>query len=345
MKTYLGISRDHSGSMGHIARAAARDYNSTILATARAAAANNIETLVSVVRCGGSTYREMIAKPIGSVAQMGEYDYKTGGESINVLIEDLLSMPDANDPEVTFIVMATTDGADTGPRDGGKRLAARIKELQRTDRWTFVFRVPVGDARALVGLGIEPGNILEWDQTDRGVAAASQANETAVNDFYMARATGVKSTRTFYTSMKDVKPEDVKAALRDISAEVNLWPVSETENGSQIRTFVESRLSGSPMLKGAAFYQLMPGKVEDKVQDYKLIAVRDKTTNAIYCGPEARDMLGLPRLGDARVRPSDNGNFDVFVQSTSVNRKVVAGSQMMYWKNVGQTFKEGPSAR
>jgi hypothetical protein len=56
-------------------------------------------------------------------------------------------------------------------------------------------------------------------------------------------------------------------------------------------------------------------------------------------------MLGLPRVGDARVRPGDHGKFDVFVQSTSVNRKLSYGTQVMYWENVGVAFKEGISAR
>ncbi len=348
MKTYLGISRDHSGSMHHIARAAARDFNATILATHRAASANNIETVVSVVKCGGGVTRLVTAVPVGCVQLMDEGAYHTGGgtplfESINVLIDDMLRLPDYADPETTFIVMATTDGADTGAGGGGGRLATRIKELQKTDRWTFVFRVPRGDARDLVKLGIEPGNILEWDQSDRGVQVASQANDQAFSDFYTARSTGVKSTKTFYSSMKDVTTADVKAVLKDISAEVSLFPVSSKENGVAIREFVETRLAGKPMAKGAAFYQL--NKTEDKIQDYKLIAVRDRTTNGIYCGDAARDMLGLPKFGDARVRPGDHGNFDVFIQSTSVNRKVAEGTQLMYWADVGVAFKEGKSAR
>jgi hypothetical protein len=243
-------------------------------------------------------------------------------------------------PEVTFIVMATTDGQDTN--GGAEQLAREIRELQATDRWTFVFRVPRGYARDLVRMGIEPGNILEWDQTQRGVEASTASNTQAFNDFYTARSTGVRSSRTFYSNLKDVTVADVKNALQDISSEVNLWPVSSAENGQQIREVVEARLSGVKMLKGAAFYQLV--KTEDKIQDYKLIAIRDKNSGAIYCGPEARDMMGLPRVGDARVAPQDHGTFDVFVQSTSVNRKVASGTQLLYWPGVGIKFKEGKSA-
>jgi hypothetical protein len=343
MRTYLGISRDHSGSMSSLREPARKDYNSTIAAVLAASQAQGIETIVSTVICDSVVQREHITIPIASVPTLSSY--RAGGGtplflSVLDLIKQFEALPDYNDPEVTFIVMATTDGQDTN--GGAEQLAKKIRELQATDRWTFAFRVPRGYARDLARMGIEAGNILEWDQTQRGVEASTQANTQAFNDFYTARSTGVRSSKTFYSNLKDVTVEDVKKALQDISSEVNIWPVSAAENDQQIREVVEQRLNGGKMLKGAAFYQLT--KTEDKIQDYKLIAIRDKNSGAIYCGPEARDMMGLPRIGDARVAPQDHGNFDVFVQSTSVNRKVKTGTQLMYWPNVGIRFKEGKSA-
>lgn len=349
MKTYLGISRDHSGSMRRIATAAARDYNATILATRRAASVNQIETTVSVVKSGGAVTRDITLVPIGSVKLLNENQYGTPGyntplfDSINLLIEDFKKLPDANDPETTFIVMATTDGADNASKVSAYQLAGIIRELQKTDRWTFVFRVPRGDAAGLIRQGFDAGNILEWDQSDKGVQAASNTNDQAFQEFYSARSIGVKSTKTFYSSLKDVSTADVKAVLKDISDEVQLFPISSASDGMAIRDFVEARLNGAPMTKGAAFYQLV--KIEPTVQSTKLIALRDKTSNAIYCGDAARQMLGLPLVGSVRVNPKDHGGFDVFIQSTSVNRKVNAGTQLLYWQNVGVAFKEGPSAR
>lgn len=349
MKTYLNVIRDHSGSMHSIRKAAARDYNSTISATQRAASVNNIETVASVIICDSVPQRDHSTTlvPIGSVKLLPENGYAANGStplfgSVLLAIDDLKKVADYNDPEVTFIVFATTDGAATD-RQLAPEVARSIAELQNTDRWTFVFRVPRGQAKTLISMGIAEGNILEWDQTDRGVAAATQASDQAFSEFYSNRAAGVKSTRTFYTSLKDVTAADVKAVLKDISGEVSLFPVAAVDEGKQIRDYVEARLGGAPMAKGAAFYQLV--KVEDKIQGYKLIGIRDKKTNAIYCGEAARDMLGLPRNADARVRPEISSDFDVFIQSTSVNRKVNAGTQIMYWPNVGIAFKEGKSAR
>ena len=347
MKTYLLVIRDHSGSMQSLRSPAMKDYNSLVLATQRAAAANNIETVASVYECDSSTpvrdRRVEHLTPVGSLKQLTSYRANGGTplfKTIEQAIADVRNVPDVNDPEVTFLVMATTDGHDT--EGGADALAKHIRELQLTDRWTFVFRVPRGYARDLVRLGIEPGNILEWDQTQRGVETASQANDQAFAEFYQARSTGTKSTRTFYTSVANITEADIQK-LGDISSEVQLFPVSAKEDSTQIRDFVEGRLNGTAMLKGAAFYQLV--KTEDKIQDYKLIAIRDKETGQIFCGPEARDLVGLPRYGDARVRPDTAGKWQVFVQSTSVNRKVTGNTQVLYWPAVGKRFTEGKSSR
>lgn len=342
-KTYLIVIRDHSGSMYSLREPAKRDFNSLIGSSKRASTANGIQTLVSVIECGGGIRVGERHVPIDLVQSLQSYGASGGTplfRSVLKATELAKLVPDFNDPEVTFIVAATTDGQDT---DGGaEQMMREIRALQATDRWTFVFRVPRGYASALVRLGVEPGNILEWDQTERGVATASAQNDQAFTEFYAARKLGAKSTRTFYTSVANVTEADVKK-LGDISAEVSLWPVSTKENEMQIRDFVEKRLNGAAMLKGAAFYQLV--KTEDKIQDYKLIAIRDKDSGAIYCGPEARGLIGLPQYGDARVRPDTAGKWQVFVQSTSVNRKVSGGTQLMYWPNVGKRFTEGKSAR
>ena len=90
------------------------------------------------------------------------------------------------------------------------------------------------------------------------------------------------------------------------------------------------------MKRGAAFYLLM--KPENEVQDHKQIAIRDKKTGVIYSGVNARQMLGLPYHGTVKVVPGNHGGYDIFIQSTSVNRKLVKGTQVLYWDNVGQQY-------
>jgi len=56
-------------------------------------------------------------------------------------------------------------------------------------------------------------------------------------------------------------------------------------------------------------------------------------------------MLALPTVGTVRLAPDEMNDWEIFIQSTSVNRKLDANTSLMYWKGVGKAFQEGPSAR
>ena len=352
MKTYVGFSRDHSGSMRSLARAAARDYNNSITSLRSASTTNNQDTVVSVVECGyGNTdqvRRIIVNSSVNALETISESAYCADGrgtplfDSVGELIEIFQSVPDASDKDVSFLIMATTDGHENASRKySAFSLAAKIRELELTDRWTFVFRCPRGYARDLMRMGIAEGNILEWDQTQRGVEVASKKTEEAFTQYMTLRSAGGTSTRKFYADLTNVTAADIAVAMTDISSEVQLFPVGRADNGEMIREFVEAK-TGKALLKGAAFYQLT--KTEPEVQDHKIIAVRDKQTGAVYSGPAARQMLGLPTYGTIRLAPGNFGNFELFIQSTSVNRKLAAGTTLLYWPNVGSAYKEGKSA-
>lgn len=393
MKNYIGISRDHSGSMRSIAQAAARDYNANITSIREAATKSNIETLVSVVECGygttSSVRRDLINENVTALRSINEYEYSARGggtplfDSVGELIEIFeavqasapkhtsvdpytamgkeelrqacrdvgvsysnlnnegmrnvlrtkLGFTSAAPEDISFLVMAVTDGQENASRRYSARsIAEKIQQLQSTDRWTFVFRVPRGYSRDLINMGIPAGNILEWDQTERGVEVATQATVRAFDEYYSGRTRGLTSTKSFYTTdMSTINKATVKAKLVDITNEVKFYDVPNMA-GLEIRKFVELK-TGQTMVKGSAFYQLI--KTESEVQDYKQIAIRDKKGGHVYSGAEARRMLGLPYNGTVKIVPGNHGAYDIFIQSTSVNRKLVPGTQVMYWPKVG----------
>lgn len=351
MKNYIGFSRDHSGSMRSIAHAAMRDYNDQLATIQAAASQHNQDTIVSVVTIGEGHFatvgREVVNSNVNILKPLDRYQADASGtpmiESVFELIDILSCVPDVNDENVSFLVMVTTDGQETQARHRGRELAQRIRALQATDRWTFVFRVPKGGERQLSDLGITGVNVFEWDQTVKGVQASTMANQEAFTEYFKGRASGMKSTTKFYASMKDVDISEVKKALVDVSTEVVFFPVAQSDNQSLIRPFVEGKLNGEPMVRGGAFYQLV--KTEPRVQANKRIAIRDKNSGAVFAGDAARQMLALPTVGTVRLAPDELGDYEVFIQSTSVNRKLDAGTSLLYWKGVGKAFQEGPSAR
>lgn len=341
-KTYIGISRDHSASMRPLANKAAVDYNALISTIKTQSAIANQDTIVSVVICGAaeSRYsntanvkRVVVNSSVNALQPLAPRDYNANGastplfDSIGDLIEQLSAAPDANDSTTAFLVMAITDGEENASiKWTASSLRRRIQELQATGRWSFVLRVPPRRRSNFSSLlGIPADNVQEWQLTVAGLTAATQETEVAFTQYFTERAAGIAGTTKFYTNLSNVSQKEVKAALTDISTQVKLWITTQKE---VIRPYCE-RMSQSPFIKGAAFYQLT--KTEPEVQDYKKIAIRDKQTGHIYAGTAARQMLGLPSYGTAYVKPGDHGQYDIFIQSTSINRALPPGTQVLYW--------------
>ncbi len=96
-----------------------------------------------------------------------------------------------------------------------------------------------------------------------------------------------------------------------------------------IKPFVQQQ--GLGFMKGAGFYQFTKAET---VQSYKEVILRDKLTGDFYCGDAARKRIGLPPLAPTgaavRLRFSSDVKYDVFIQSTSVNRKLIGGTLFLY---------------
>jgi hypothetical protein len=342
-KQYIGISRDHSGSMSSygLTTQAKNDYNETIASIKSAAQENQVDTIVNVVRCGdNNSYagkavsREVVnsnvqvLRPLTSYAATG---YSTPlFDSVGDLIELMENAPDAKDPNVSFLVMAITDGEENSSHNyTASSLAAKIRKLQATDRWTFVFRVPKGSYKQqLVNkLGIYEGNVQEWELTAKGFQTATVQTKSAFSNYYLGRKTGIKGSSTFYVDMSKVSAGQVRSEVPNITSEVKLMPVYKT---ADIKTFMETTVGYLKL--GTAFYQLT--KTEKAVQDHKRICIRNKKSGAIYGGMEAREVLGLPMNGSVKLAPGDHAEFDIFIQSTSTNRKLMPNTTVLYWPTV-----------
>jgi hypothetical protein len=345
MKNYIGFVNDHSGSMTCLASAAIVDYNATITAVKDAATREMLDTVVSVVGIGlglsgyGVKRQVVISnphvlKPLTAWPTPGGTPLYDG---VGDMIELFESLPDSDDPDVSFLILTTTDGDEQHSRRyTSTKLARKIAELQATGRWTFVFRVPKGSARLLRVLGVPVDNIQEWGTTTAGMAESTVATTQAVDSYFTQRSSGVRGSSVFYANASAVNAATLQTALVDVSKDIKLFVVPVADSGIEIKPFIEG-VTGKELLKGAAFYQLT--KTEARVQDTKWIVIRDRNTGKMYSGSDARSLIGLPTVGNARLHPGDHGNYDLFIQSTSINRKLVGGTGVLYWEKVGVAFK------
>lgn len=343
MKNYIGFVNDHSGSMAHLAEAAIKDYNTMISSVRDAASREMLDTIVSTVGIGlrdVHVKRQVVnSNPhvLKEVAHWPAQKMTPLYDGILDMIQLFESLPDAGEQNVSFLVSVTTDGGENGSRNITQwQLRAKLKQLQASGRWTFVFRVPEGHTKTVSDLGIPAGNIQEWNTTTQGMKESSAVAQAAMNNYFTTRAAGATSSTTFYADATKVDT----SKLTDISKKVSLYVVPDSDMGIEIRDFIlRHRME---YLKGAAFYQLT--KTEARVGHKKLILVRDRSTGQIFAGDEARKMIGMPSDKNARLHPGDHGNYDIFIQSESVNRKLVAGTGVVYWAEIGVPFTEADLA-
>jgi hypothetical protein len=344
MKQYSVLIRDHSGSMHHLVQPAALDYNANIQTIKEAAIISGVEVLASVIKCGvgpgvGKVVRHIVHCPISHLPPISPMEYEANGgstplfDSVGNAIDLLSAVPDAYDPNVSFLIMVTTDGEENSSIKWRDCLGTEIRQLQASDRWTFVFRVPRGSKAKMVRLGIPAGNILEWDQTEKGMKDATAITTSSLSAYYADIGRGVSATKSFYTSdLSNVTTADVKVSLTDISGEIKIHLVEGALVGLPIKEFCIA--SAGSYTRGTAFYQLV--KKEKAVQDHKLICIRHKITGEVYSGVAARDLLGLPHYGNIALVPGDHGAYDIYVQSTSVNRKLPVNTGLLIWHNFRQ---------
>lgn len=351
-KTYVGICLDRSGSMQSISRGAVKMYNSIVKAIRDATAKEGQDTILFSNTFGGSVEWVRKNSSVAVLKEMTQLEYRPDGgtplfRAVLEMIEEIKRVPDYADPEVAFQLQVITDGEEnTSGRQIVDEAISVMRDLVKTDRWTFAFQVPSGSARSFASAySVPEGNVIEWEATEAGAARAAARQAAAYTTYFTGRTSGMRSTKSFYTDLKNVKPQDVKGALTDVTKEVEVFRVEKKDKKGkesvEIRPFCEARTK-KPFLKGAAFYELL--KTESKVQPNKLILIRDRVSGKFYAGESARQLLGLPTNENVRLVPGDHSQYDVFVQSTSVNRHCPEGTRIAYWPKVGVPYTEGVSA-
>lgn len=346
LKIYTGISLDHSGSMSSVTTSAMNDYNTIVQSLRDSAQSNKVDSVLSVVQCGiqddiyrgGRTVNRFSVQNSSIAAVQPLTHYPANGsetplfDSVMMLIDAFKRVPDYTDKDVSFLLMIITDGGNNAGKVSGYALSEQIKQLQSTDRWTITFRVPHGQKANLVHLGIPADNILEFDAGDRKAWAATTAvTQSAVSSVFRSKSLGVHATKSFYQTAdtSNLSQKEVRSELSNISKKVKIIRVTQADDAKQISHFVEEK-TGAKYVLGSAFYQLTK---KEKLQAQKSIIVWDKLSGEYYTGAEARSLLNLAATGEIKIAPGDTPQFEVFVQSGSVNRKLVAGTKVVIYKD------------
>lgn len=319
---------DASGSMGHLSRKASEVYTNLVKGLKDRAKRYGQKTEVSLYDFDNQLITHYTDVDVKDVKPLSNYRVR-GGTAMFDAVGSVLSSNDLihdYKEDVSFLVFVLTDGQENASfKYNGHSLSALIKKLQATDAWTITFQVPAGDKSVLTRLGIPSGNISEWEQSEEGLEEVEHVTSGGLDQYYLARSTNQRSIQTFYTNPANVALSKVKKALVDVSNEFQAFSVTAEV---QIKDFVENT-AGKVYKKGEGFYQLTKPEI---VQSYKDILIYDKKHRQLYAGHAARNLIGLPVGTDAKVVPGNHGQYEIFVASTSVNRKLKAGTKLLVKK-------------
>ena len=220
-----------------------------------------------------------------------------------------------------FLTFVLTDGQENVSKNSWTVLPRYTSGA--AENWTVGFLVPDSQGQAyLQRIGVDKASVSVWDaNSTQGLIDAASTIRTATDTFMVNRASGVRGSRgIFSTGVEAVNKKTVKRTLTPLK-EFKILPVTYE---TRIDDFVYN--NGIQYYAGIGYYQLTKSET---IQPQKNVLVVDKRTDVVYGGPEARNLIGLPSDRAVRVRPDANPEYDIFVQSTSLNRKLVPNTRLL----------------
>jgi hypothetical protein len=138
---------------------------------------------------------------------------------------------------------------------------------------------------------------------------------------------GNRMSRNMASVFQTLTGKRIRVATRTglVPVPAGRFQILAIDSDMAIRDFVEAE--GLRFQKGRGFYQFTKSEL---VQENKEVVLRDKVTGDMYTGAEAREMIGLPFGIRGKIKPAKLAEYDVFVQSTSVNRTLKGGTLFLY---------------
>lgn len=322
---HIALVIDASSSMSPLRHDVIKVVDAQIEYLARRSRELDREVRVSVYVFASDVRCVIFDKDVLRLPSIADF-YRNGG--MTALVDaTLLSLDDlAKTAQMygdhAFLVYVLTDGEENASNATPTGLAQRIASLP--DNWTLAAFVP--DQRGVFEakrFGFPAANIAVWSTTTQGVTEVGETIRRATDTYMDGRARGIRGSKSLFSMDADaLNAATVQQAglSRLATTKFRLFPVL---TDGPIREFVEGH--GLRYTTGAGYYQLMKTEM---IQANKAVAVRDRRSGAVYTGANARTLLGLP-AADIRVKPDHNPEYDVFVQSTSVNRKLIAGTTLL----------------
>jgi len=320
---------DKSGSMGSLTGGVIRLFDEQVEFLSKRSRETDQETRVSVFLFGSENECAIYDMDVLRVPSLNRVYRADGGRTalIDATIESItdLRLTPEKYGDHAFLTYVITDGYENCSRHTSKEILSLFEHIP--NNWTVACLVPDNSGQeSAINFGFLKENIALWECTDKGLSVASELIQKSTENFMSGRSKGVRKVTGGIFVKVDLSRIDKVAVTKNLSRIPfqNIW-MGEVKADSPINSFVENVVK-VPFVKGQGFYMLMK---TETVQGYKEVCIRDKRNGNIYHGDEARKLLGLPDT-DCKVKPEAIGDYDVYVQSTSSNRKLIKGTKFLY---------------
>jgi hypothetical protein len=323
---HVGMVIDSSGSMAKHRNAVVAVADDQIRYLARRSRELDQETRVTVYSFADQAkclIYDMDVLRLPSIATLYQVGGNTALIDATILSQKDLAMTPEKYGNHSFLTFVLTDGEEN-------RSQARSFELNKLlttqpEHWTVAALVPDMRGKAEAKrFGFPADNIAIWDtSSDSGVCEAGDTITAALENYMTGRTRGIRGTRSVFSTGKEAVNKETIAAsgLRPLSQDAYL--LVPVPRDTPIKEFVES--TGRTYKTGSGFYALTKSEL---IQANKIIAVVENKTAKVFLGPDARSLIGLPDM-EVRVRPGYNPDYTIYVQSTSINRKLIAGTKLL----------------
>jgi hypothetical protein len=371
LTTHVGLILDRSISMDHLAEKTVQVADELVAFMADLSKKKGQEWRVSVYTFGNQPDCHIWDMDVLRLPSMKEHYRIDGNtaliDAVNMALDDGEKITEHRGDH-SFVYYLLTDGEEnwsTGnhqrslggyPRTGVKmQLMAELKKRLDSlpdNRSIGVFVPNESGVRAMQGLGFT--NVQKWDaSSEAGMEAAAKTMQASAATYAQARTQGVTGLRAMKKGGlfvgANVDAQAVKAAnltplptksrkitvvvRTDDSFEKEVKPANSRRKVAEMGWFVKiedyvKRINNGQYPLGDAFYQLVK---TERVQGDKEIAVVEVSTNKVYVGDGARQLLGLPDHV-VTVKPDMNPDYKIFIQSNSLNRHLPHGSEVMVVK-------------
>lgn len=208
---FLVLVLDRSSSMASLRAEAIGAFNEQLKTVREATEDTNVNVLVSLVTFAGRVDTpELWCTPLHQVLDLTEDNYVPQGmtamyDAVGYTIQELQEHPLINDENSSVLVVVISDGHENSSREfDSPKLAAIIKEMQDSGRWTFAYEGANQDLAVVsMNIGINRGSTLSFVADAVGMAISGQIRQEASRQYYSNVSKGLATQSTsFYDDAK-----------------------------------------------------------------------------------------------------------------------------------------------